>query len=299
MSDGKSNINNSNNTRIHSSRIRIVRSPTVHALVAIYEMSTPGEGGPQVNKFEHVSGLGHQMPVPGEVPVRWEGSGQGDPVQRGDQANAGRVVCMELSNASTVNRQTDTRLRTFPYHKFVGKYVFTPERWGLSMWKLLQQSVFWKQRRSALPPVAGPGFPRRGAPNPNGRAHVLFGQILQKTASKNEENWTQTQGASKILLCRSANGHWNMHFSFKGTFHSVGNRVRDLNVLFPYRSAGAVTEHTAASILHARHRGHWRLSLMHPWRHLHCKEVGRRVYIQFFKNMKKEVAYVWRSHAGL
>ena len=77
MSDGKSNINNSNNTRIHSSRIRTVRSPTVHALVAIYEMSTPGEGGPQVNKFEHVSGLGHQMPVPGEVPVRWVGSGQG------------------------------------------------------------------------------------------------------------------------------------------------------------------------------------------------------------------------------
>ena len=51
------------------------------------------------------------------------------------------------------------------------------------------------------------GISQTGAPNPNGRVHVLFGQILPKIASKNEENWTQTQGVSKILLCRSATGH--------------------------------------------------------------------------------------------
>ena len=51
-------------TRKHSSRMCTQWSPTVCTSGARHQMSALGS--PQVNKFEQISGLGHQMSLAGE-----------------------------------------------------------------------------------------------------------------------------------------------------------------------------------------------------------------------------------------
>ena len=102
--------------RKHSSRMRIPNWPTVQALVAIRCQYYGGGGGPQVNKFQQASSLGHQMsleanggPCTVRSHVQREG-GQDQGLGWGQGA-----FCMVRSNASwgmvtcplpPVNRQT-------------------------------------------------------------------------------------------------------------------------------------------------------------------------------------------------
>ena len=92
--------------------------PLYMLLVAIYQMSTPGEGGPQVNKFEHVSGLGHQISSSRKSPCT------GGVVRSGGTLYTGGTRPMLAGSSVTRNihcEQTDRHTR-------LSEYVFTPER---------------------------------------------------------------------------------------------------------------------------------------------------------------------------